>query len=223
MNAWTHGVLHFTKVCTCSLSVVQSRQHCDTPILVVGFVAQLARPLEALGCVPDRCRQDHWRPWVVRLTVVAMQGRRWEEEVWNVVRPAYERLRQLPAAGQTAERRDAYNKITQDQLKNSGESRHRLFNLSLLNPNQNSIPEDIMCPSKAERSARYYFWDQQRDIPQAPEAWPRSQNIPISVLQPDLDAPSRRHYGQDSLLCGFWWAYAQAIKVGQIAAQRHRG
>ena len=131
MNAWTHGVLHFTKVCTCSLSVVQSRQHCDTPILVVGFVAQLARPLEALGCVPDRCRQDHWRPWVVRLTVVAMQGRRWEEEVWNVVRPAYERLRQLPAAGQTAERRDAYNKITEDQLKNSGESRHRLFNLSL--------------------------------------------------------------------------------------------
>ena len=77
-----------------------------------------------------------------------------------------------------------------------------------------------MCPSKAERSARYYFWDQQLDLPQAPDAWPRSQNIPISVLQADLDSPSRRHYGQDSLLCGFWWAYAQAIKVGQIATQK---
>jgi hypothetical protein len=88
-----------------------------------------------------------------------MQGQRWEAEVWDVVRLAYERLRKLPAAGQTAECSDAYNKITNQELKSTGESRHRLFNLALLNPNQNSIPDDIMCPSKAERSARYYFWD----------------------------------------------------------------
>jgi len=150
-----------------------------------------------------------------------MKGRAWESEIWVHVRPAYEALRNKSAAGQTAEKVNSYNKTIMENLKASGESRHRVFNLARLNPNRHSIPEDVVCMSKAEKSARYHFWDQSQNLPKAPVAWPQGKNIPVAVLQLGLD--NVRHYGQDALICGFWWAYAQAIrlskKAGQTAAQ----
>ena len=130
-----------------------------------------------------------------------MKGRQWESEVWVHVRAPFEALRNKAAAGQTAEQANKYDKRTKDELTASGESRHRVFNLARLNPNRHSIPEDVVCISKAEKSARYHFWDQVHNLPKAPKAWPQGKNIPVAVLQVGLD--NVRQYGQDPLICGF--------------------
>jgi hypothetical protein len=136
-----------------------------------------------------------------------MQGRQWDDEVWKHVGKAFERLRGKPTAGMTDEDAKTYNTTTLAQLRDSGESRHRYLNLALLSPTVCSIPHDVISMAKAERSARYYFWNQENNLPEAPKVWPQGKNIPVSVLQLNL-VDSRRHYGQDSLICGFWLAYA---------------
>jgi hypothetical protein len=71
-----------------------------------------ASPHPSLFCCRACCScwQDHSQPRMALLTMAAVQGRGWEAEVWAVVRLAYERLRKLPTAGQTAECSDAYKK-----------------------------------------------------------------------------------------------------------------
>ena len=72
------------------------------------------------------------------------------------------------------------------ELGKTGEVRGEKFNLAWLNPCQMSIPGDVMCAAKAEKAGRYHFWDQEADMPFAPAAWPRNQNIPLATLSQDI-------------------------------------
>ena len=140
--------------------------------------------------------------------------RLWTQEVWSYVGPHRLKLMKNNAGGLTSEQWKDSVKTVNVTLKGNKEARGVKFNLAHLNPHTASIPSDIVCLTKAERSGRYHFWDQVKNAPRAPTAWPRGQNLPISVLQPDLCAASVRHYGLDSVLCGFWWAFAQSVKSG---------
>ena len=160
-------------------------------------------------CIPLR---SIFYSWPLCAITSAMQ-RSWEKEVWNVIKPSYDLLAKKRPAGQTAQECTDYCKTIVADLSRTKESRNRVFNLALLNPNRCSVPNDVCCVAKAERSGRYHFWDQSKDQLLAPTVWPRGQNIPVAVLTPDTDSPSRRHYGNDSVICGFWWSYAQAIQL----------
>ena len=141
-------------------------------------------------------------------------SRQWNVEVWSVVQLAYDRLKKKPAAGQAAEQAKAYEKATLDALRKDGECRHRFFNLAWLDPTLLSIPNDVLSVAKAERSGRYHFWDSVNNVPKAPKTWPQSKNIHVKVLQLNLEGV--RQYGQDALICGFWWAYAQSIQLSNL-------
>ena len=124
------------------------------------------------------------------VVVVAMPGQTvapsWEKDVWSLVGAVHKRLEAKPPAGFTSAEHTEHLKTIAIELGKTGEVRGDKFNLAWLNPCSMSIPGDVMCTAKAEKAGRYHFWDQEKDMPRAPPAWPRSQNIPLASLSQDI-------------------------------------
>ena len=140
----------------------------------------------------------------------------WEAEVWSIVKPVYTALKKKRPNSMSAEAHKTQNLEINIALQKTKEARHASFNIAWLDPTRMSIPSDVVCLAKSKKSALYHFYED--GVPCAPAVWPRGQNIPVAVLHPDVDHESLRHYGGDSVLCGFWYAFAQAIKLSRQEA-----
>jgi hypothetical protein len=119
----------------------------------------------------------------------------------------------LPGGKNTKEWHEVCEKV-KGNLEEVQEARDIPFNLAqLADPNQAAIPEDVLDLAKVIKSARFYFWDNVANCPEAPKVWPRGKNIPIALFSKELCSKMRfQHYGHCSVVAGFFWAFGQALQ-----------
>ena len=135
-------------------------------------------------------------------------------EVWATVEPRVKVLQNQTPGNKNAEQWAKHMKEMKKELERVKEFRNAPFNLAqLLDPGAVAIPEDVLEMVKVKKSAKFYFWDKDKDCPKAPDLWPRGRNVPIVLFDigsKDLGGPFL-HYGHCSVIAGFFCAFAMAL------------
>ena len=149
----------------------------------------------------------------------AIAGRNWADEVWTHLAEEFGKLTNLPlpkapvwSSGALAGGYVRTVPQLEKDLSENGAARGVVTNLTMTCPTKPSIPDDSVSMPKAEKVAKYHFWDKAMEKPRAPKTWPLGANIPIAVLSPTMPEKGQaRHYGGTHVIVAFWWAYAQAL------------
>ncbi len=147
----------------------------------------------------------------------------WDHDLWATVSSKFhELLQQTPPKTEEELAGGGVPKSMTTVMKtlaSKSEARGIIMNLTYTDPRVCSVPGDVMTMAKAEKAAKFYFWDSSSDAPRAPAMWPRGRNIPIAIL--GLVAPDKgqfRRYGLDHVVVAFWWAFGRALE--RLAADK---
>ena len=142
--------------------------------------------------------------------------RDFDTEIWALIKPEYERLlTERPFSKEDAPSGVAMPSGTRfaEHMASKKELRNVTGNIAYTPPKSVSLAGEVITMEKAERAARFLFWDQGADCPRAPANWPPNCNVPIALLSPAVpDKGQYRRNGMDVVVVGFWWAFSQAIK-----------
>ena len=132
----------------------------------------------------------------------------------NLANSYVKNLSFIMPGGKTPEEWHKVCEKVKGDLEEVQEARDIPFNLAqLADPNQAAIPGDVLDLPNVIKSAKFYFWDNEANCPKAPNIWPRGKNIPIALFSKELYGQcSFPHYGQCSVIAGFFWAFGQAVR-----------
>ncbi len=139
----------------------------------------------------------------------------WRSRVWCFVEGEFKLLSQMKPLTKAEGATGLLVKATEFQEllhARGGELRNVTGNLCSTPPLDMSLAGDAVSLEKADSVAKFYFWDQATNTPQAPHHWPRNGNIPIALRAAALPVVQKR-FGLDGLVVAFWWSFARAKEM----------